>query len=304
MSSRPIRRPSPAARYLHLVACGILLAACILSTASAVEAHSCVWKVTDNGGHTLYLAGSVHALRTSDYPFPKAYEQAYAASSSLAFETEVNSSGQSNTLGLAARYPMFGKLKDHVDPRTYAYILRVISNAHGSTEPEKRSSTIGLGPSPSCWSHPAAFGGVSTASGVEPYFIQKALHDRKSMAGLVSIDEHIAVFGKMNDADSETVLLLAFIHLNTSGKMYDQTVAAWKRGDIAEIEKIVADEYRDAPSIRQRMLSQRNERWMRKLKGYLRSGKTWMAIVGAAHMAGDQGLPALMRAKGYQVEQM
>lgn len=305
MPIRPACRPSSALRWLRLLATGILLVECLIGTAHAAGTHACVWKVTDNGGHTLYLAGSVHALRANDYPFPAAYEQAYAASSSLAFETDVNPGWRGgNSLGMAARYPMYGKLKDHVDPRTYAYILRVISDAHGSTEPEKRIQYFRPWALAFMLESPDGFRGVSTKSGVEPYFIQKAGHDQKPMAGLVSRDEHIAVFDKMNDADSETVLLLAFIHLNTAGKTYDQTVANWKRGDIAGIERIVEDEYRDAPSIRQRMLTDRNQRWMPKLEGYLRSGKTWMAIVGTAHMAGDHGLPALLSAKGYRVEQL
>src|ERR1051325_11162074 len=39
----------------------------------AAVASSCVWKVTGPGGGTMYLGGSVHALRKSDYPLPAAY---------------------------------------------------------------------------------------------------------------------------------------------------------------------------------------------------------------------------------------
>ena len=81
-------------------------------------------------------------------------------------------------------------------------------------------------------------------------------------------------------------------------------MAYWKRGDTAGLEKIVEDEYRDAPGVRRRMLSERNATWMPKLEGYLRSGKTWMVLAGTAHMAGDEGVPALLRARGYHVEQL
>ena len=99
------------------------------------------WKVTDTAGHTLYLAGSVHALRPSDYPFPAPYEQAYAASSSLAFETDLTLGADQwrKAMGLAALYPMKRQNSRTTSIRAPTRtILRVIGNAHGSTEPEKR----------------------------------------------------------------------------------------------------------------------------------------------------------------------
>ena len=119
---------------------GGLLAVFTVSAASRVSARACVWKVTDPTGHTLYLAGSIHSLRESDYPLPASYEQAYAASSAVAHEFESSSNGQQpiEAWMADASYPDNGKLKDHIDPRTYAYILRVIKNARGSAEPEKQ----------------------------------------------------------------------------------------------------------------------------------------------------------------------
>ena len=40
------------------------------------DAASCVWKVTSSKGGTLYLGGSIHALRRSDYPLPAAFNRA------------------------------------------------------------------------------------------------------------------------------------------------------------------------------------------------------------------------------------
>ena len=274
--------------------------------APCAAALCCVWRVTDDAGHTLYLAGSIHVLRASDYPLPAPYEQAYQASTSLAFETDLTAKGNdfSRALGAAALYPHDGKLQDHVDPRTYAYLLRVISNVHGSTEPEKHIEHLRPWAISFELESPGGLQGISSRSGVEWHFIEKAKRDHKETDGLVPFRDHIAVFGKMNDADSEATLLLAFINLNTDGKVFAQTLSCWKRGDMAGLEKIVEDEYRDAPGVRQRMLSERNATWMPKLEGYLRSGKTWTVLAGTAHMAGDDGVPALLRARGYHVEQL
>ena len=146
--------------------------------------------------------------------------------------------------------------------------------------------------------------GLSKANGVEAYLVPKAVDAKKQLDGLVSLDQHIAVFGEMNDRDSEAMLLLAFIHLNTAGKEYERMESCWKRGDIAGIDKLLDDDYQGVPTVRQRILTDRNRKWVPKLEEYLRSGKTWMVVAGVGHMAGDQGVPALLRAKGYQVEQL
>ena len=280
------------------------MALCLWLAALAVpgaRAHSCVWKVTDPDGHTLYLAGSVHALRRQDFPLPASYDQAFAASAGLAFETDLGTPQQkwNTALEQAGRYPDGVTLRDRVDPRTYAYILKVASQVKGANEPEKQ---IGhLRP----WAlafllTPQGFEGVSSAHGVEPYLAAKARAAHKPTVGLVPFKQHIAVFGGMSDADSELFLLHEFIHLDAGSEEFKRTVAAWRRGDVNAVVK----DYEDAPSIRRRLLTERNLSWMPRIDGFLRSGRTWMVVAGAAHMAGPQGLPALLQAKGCRVEQL
>jgi uncharacterized protein YbaP (TraB family) len=43
---------------------------------------------------------------------------------------------------------------------------------------------------------------------------------------------------------------------------------------------------------------------LRAIEGYLRSGKTYFVVVGAGHMGGSGGLLALLRARGYRIEQL
>ena len=303
MTSLPLPASNPRRRS---ILCLLLAAWALVAAASRASALCCVWRVTDDAGHTLYVAGSVHSLRATDYPLPAPYETAYRASAALAFEHDPADSSErfGQAWRDAARYPSNGRLKDHVDPRTYAYILRVIGNVHGSTEPEKRIEH--LRPWAIMYQLESSNGlqGLSRSFGVEAYLTEKARRDHKTMVGLVPLRDHIAVFGKMNDADSEAALLLAFIHLNTGDKTFQQTVVDWKRGDVAGVERMSDEEFRDAPGLRRRMLSDRNAAWMPKIEGYLRSGKTWMVVAGAAHMAGGDGVPALLRARGYHVEQL
>jgi uncharacterized protein YbaP (TraB family) len=264
-------------RFRCLAAARILTAAALLFPAGSAAAKSCVWKVT-SGSETLYLAGSIHALRASDYPLPPEYDQAFDASAGLAFETDPNIPAQkwAKALARAGTLPDGVALRDRVDPRTYAYLQRVLAHTHGATAPEKKIEH--LKPWVISWILQPPGGGVpgmAHARGVESYLVARARAAHKTMTGLVPFEQHIAVYGGMNDTDSEASLLLAFINLNTSS----------------------------APSLRRRIITDRTAAWLPKIDGFLRSGKTWMVVAGSAHMAGDEGLPALLQAQGYRVEQ-
>jgi len=41
-----------------------------------------------------------------------------------------------------------------------------------------------------------------------------------------------------------------------------------------------------------------------KIEGYLRSGKTYFIVAGAAHMGGANGVLALLRQRRYRIEQL
>jgi len=57
----------------------------VLFTASGVGAESSVWMARSSKA-TVYLAGSFHMLRASDYPLPAEYFRAYNDSRKIIFE--------------------------------------------------------------------------------------------------------------------------------------------------------------------------------------------------------------------------
>jgi hypothetical protein len=94
-----------------------------VACSTSVEAGSPVWKVTHPAGGKLYLGGSVHALRKSDYPLPQAFDRAFADSSRLVFEVD-DKAVATEKIVKSGEYPRGDSLKNHVDPRTYDYMKR------------------------------------------------------------------------------------------------------------------------------------------------------------------------------------
>src|SRR5260370_16547109 len=66
----------------------VLVSAVAISCLGRRTDAASVWKVTGSTGGILYLGGSVHALKSTDYPLPPAYNRAFDASTRLAFEAD------------------------------------------------------------------------------------------------------------------------------------------------------------------------------------------------------------------------
>ena len=264
----------------------------------AAVASSCVWKVTGPAGSIMYLGGSVHALRSTDYPLPTAYKTAFNASSHLVFEDDPQtSSREAKALLRAGTYAKNDTLKNHVDPRSYQYIRRFFAllNVPEKTFCKYRPWLINI-----ILSSPSI---ENSELGVESYLQQRA-KGSKSMSGLESAEEHNAFFVDLNDREAEALLLILFINAGQPDTDGGSMIKAWRRGDAETVTQMLRQEFRDFPSLARRLIDVRNRNWLPKIESYLRSGKTYFIVVGAAHMGGPQGLLAMLRARGYKIEQL
>jgi hypothetical protein len=67
---------------------------------------------------------------------------------------------------------------------------------------------------------------------------------------------------------------------------------------------MVRDSFRDFPSLGRRLIDVRNRNWLPKIEDCVRSGQTYFVVVGAGHIGGADGVLALLRARGYKIEQL
>jgi len=262
-------------------------------------AASCVWKVTTNDGDSLYLGGSFHALRPRDYPLPREYNHAFDASSRLAFEDDPKT-GQAafNALMKAGEYPRGDNLKNHVDPRTYAYLRRFFASRNVPEEKFSRYRPWLLdillsSPPPEYYQ-----------LGIENFLKQRAQATSKPISGLESTREHNGVFSGLTDKQAEVLLLTLFINAGREESHEVNLFGAWRRGDVELLTRKTRESLSDFPFMAERLLDARNRNWMPKIENYLHSGQTYFVVVGAAHMGGSNGLVSLLRQRGYNVEQL
>ena len=56
------------------------------------------------------------------------------------------------------------------------------------------------------------------------------------------------------------------------------------------------------PEARATFFTDRNRNWVKQIDAMLRERKTFFITVGAGHLVGKDGIPAMLRADGYKVD--
>jgi hypothetical protein len=74
-------------------------------------------------------------------------------------------------------------------------------------------------------------------------------------------------------------------------------------GDIAGLQRDATDPLREvSPALFERLIDGRNHRWVNVLEARLKQPGQVVVVVGVGHLIGPGGVPALLRAKGYEVD--
>ena len=170
----------------------------------------------------------MHALRSTDYPLPSAYNRALDASARLVFEDDpALSKGTVKNFYKTGEYPKGDSLKNHLDPRTYAYLRKVFS-LWGI--PEGKYSSIRPWYLVLTLSSPELHG-LSNDLGVESFLEKRARSSSKPISGLESFREHMEVFSGLTDRQCEMLILMTFIPQETGGDTDGGLMNAWRHGD-------------------------------------------------------------------------
>ncbi len=267
-------------------------------------AKSPVWKVT-HGESELYLCGTIHLLRQQDFPLPTAFDEAYDAASQLIFETDpeaLNSPEIQQRFLQQLLYREQHSLRDILTPKTYMRLKQYWADNTLDLTLLDRAKPMML--MLVMLQHELNRQGT-LQEGVDNHFYVKAQRDNKETAGLVGIDEHLALFSGITDGIEEEFMRSTLDDVEKLSTLFNTIILHWKNGDTDALYADLIDSMKeDAPRLYEALLRQRNHQWLGTITAYLETPKTEFVLVGAAHLLGDDGLIELLHAKGYRLEQL
>jgi uncharacterized protein YbaP (TraB family) len=279
---------------LGLLLCGLLL--CV--TARADGALHTLWEL--HGKHnTVYLLGSIHVLRPSDYPLSPAVLAAYADSKSLLMEVnleEINSEQvQAEMLGSAV-LPGGKTLTEVLGKERYG---RAAGLAHAV------GVELAMFDQFAPWFAAEAISqlqltqlGFQAESGVEMFFMGKARSDGKSVAGLETVHDQIALFQNMSLDTQADYLVSSLEQAHDLPKDIDSMVRAWQHGDTQWFATQMQSEFGRDSRLYDSIIVARNRKWLPAIEALLSDDKNYLVIVGTGHLVGQGSVLELLKKDG------
>ncbi len=267
-------------------------------------ARSFLWKATGRQG-VVYLVGSVHMLSKDYYPLSQALEAAFKDSDLLVEEADLGEmlSPDSQFRMLSqGMLPASQSLQRVLSAKTYALVSKRVGDFGMPIEVLQRFkpwflalTIMSLG-----WQSV----GLDPELGLDKHFYDRALVESKQVQGFETTEYQISQFDQMTMEQQDHLLAESITDLDTERSNITRLADAWRVGDEPTVERIVLQELKDDPQMYQRLLVVRNRNWLPMIESFFnRRGHTFV-VVGAAHLVGPDGLLAILKSKGYSIEQL
>jgi uncharacterized protein len=278
--------------------------ALLLTCASPVLADTAVWKA-EKAGSVVYLGGTIHLLRATDFPLPEEFDQAYAASQRLFFETDIGAINSPEAQARMAQMMLAepGKtLQSQLTPATYqAYAEALQQRGLDIRMVEPFKVAMGV-----LTLQVAEFMRLGLSlEGVDMLYYQRAIKDQRAVGALESMEDQFAFMAAIGAGWEEEFVKLSLRDLDKTAELLDDMTAAWRSGDLAKLNLLFIDEMkRDYPDAYDSLMVQRNRNWLPQIERLFREPGTEFVLVGAAHMAGEDGLVQELKKRGYTVSRL
>jgi len=293
-----------------VVACALLAAACATTPPPAVETGRLfLWEVAraDGRGGGVHVMGSVH-LSDDEIRFDPAVEAALAAAETLVLEVDPEELDPARMAQLTAETGFFA------DGRTLRSVLA--EETFELLEQRLESYRIPLGGFLPM--EPWLVGmtlqmielerqGLDPEQGVEMALARSATGAGKAILGLETAEAQIATLDGLPLPTQELMLLDVLAEDVDGAGGLDLLLDAWRKGDAARLEAEVFAGLGQDPALDpffEALYFERNQHMARGIAEIVDRGGPALVVVGAAHVVGARGIPALLAADGYSVRQV
>lgn len=272
-----------------------------LATALPALAEPPVWTVRD-ADSTIVLFGSVHVLPADLDWRPDTLDAALATADDLWFETPVDAASEAEA-GAAAQARGYLPADQS---------LSALLTPEGRTRLDRVCGRLGISPAGvdrlRPWYADVTLGvvalmrqGATVTTGVERTLADAAPAAQRR--AFESSTEQIGFFADAPLADQLASLEDTLKQIDEDPAYYDRLIDAWARGDTRAIQDLGLTPMKQISVwLYDRLIVQRNRRWVETITQRMQgSGKT-VIVVGVGHLVGPDGVPALLRARGFTVE--
>ena len=257
-----------------------------------------LWEL-EGKAKNIRLLGSIHFLRAEDYPLPAAIGDAYREADILVTEIDLDDldplAAQASLQSLAVD-PRGRDLARLLGPADYARVragvqsLAIDPAALAAYEPwyaalqvtQLRLQQLGFDP----------------GYGVEARMLMLAAADGKEVHGLETLEDQLGALDSLPAPAQREFLLITIEEAAAIEQGIDETLLAWRRGDTQTLERELLAGLDAQPELRQRILVDRNRRWVEQLQRMAGDGTRYLVVVGALHLVGPDSVLDMLERRG------
>jgi hypothetical protein len=265
---------------------------------AAIPADPAIWRVSGKHGEEAWLFGTIHAA-----PQPLAWrstkvDAALSRSSEVMVEVANIADDQAISRSFAAlsRTPGLPPVEQRVAPQKHRALARMMADrgVDGDDLRDVETWAIAL-----TLARPASVG--DAANGIDRAVL--AATSGKRVIELEGATGQLAIFDRLPETEQRD--LLGYV-IADAGVLDDEAdlVDTWRRGDMDRIEAETQSGLLADRDLREALFTARNRSWRERIVREIRAGRRPFVAVGAAHMAGPDGLVAMLQHAGYTVERL
>lgn len=289
--------------------------ACALDLVSQHDAGKSVapnrgllYRVT-RAGQTAYLFGTIHVGKQGAMPLAPEVAQALLSSHSLVIELDIRQSAPfQQALARYGSYAPGDTVQQHLSAPALGQLVQALARAGLSLQSMQHYKPWLL--ANMLVSVELDRHGFQRADAVEYVLLDAANQQAKSVRELESADYQLGLFETMDERQQEQYMLenLAELADGASLKKSQALVDAWDSADAQRItaawQELTSGDTVSAAFMQRTLLGKRNPEMASTIERILQQDQVAFVGVGLLHLVGEQGLPQLLRQRGYQVEQL
>jgi len=263
-----------------------------------------LWELKDTSNR-ISLLGSIHFLRSSDYPLDPAILKAFDDAEVVLMEIDMDDLdpvASSETIATLAMDGRGRKLPELLGPDAWqaasslARELGLDLTPLAPFEPwyaaivitQQRLAQLGFDPS----------------LGIEANMAADARDEGKEIRGLETLESQLGTLDTLSLPAQRGFLQSTLEEAGEAGEIAESMITAWKSGDVKILNEELLGSVRKQREVYQALIIRRNENFARIIGGLVNDRKDYLIVIGALHLVGPDSVLHMLARDGIRAQQI
>lgn len=273
----------------------------LLLVAQVSWADTALWEVS-KGDHKFWLGASLSGLKSSSYPLPAEFDDAFRRADKLYVERDISAVSQSDFGVRAMQASVYSdgrNLKSALSPAVWND-LEKFAQARGVP----MFSLLLFKPVFTVFTLTALESKrLELRNGVDAHYFYRAAKLQKPIVVLETLEQQISYLQKINEIDANLLIKNLLEELSGLSSSLDQITQSWRAGDMEALDRLKGKKLRaQAPELYKILVMERSQSWLPYFNNMLKTTDVEFVLIDAIHFSGLNNLLQLLKAEGYTVK--